>query len=75
MAWAAALGIWVCVGTWVVAGDVAHTRSLTGNFITGAIATLLALAATSGVRGGRRTLSTLRGWGWSRRRSDGLATR
>ncbi|MFF2937667.1 SPW repeat protein [Streptomyces mirabilis] len=46
MAWAAAvIGIWTCVAPWVVAGDVAHARSITSNIITGAIATLLALAA------------------------------
>ena len=29
MAWAAAaIGIWTCVAPWVVAGDVAHTRSI-----------------------------------------------
>ncbi|MFD6891117.1 SPW repeat protein [Streptomyces sp. NPDC059957] len=51
MAWAAVVvGIWTCVAPWVVAGDVAHTRSITSNLITGAIATLLALAAASGAR-------------------------
>ncbi|MFC9645969.1 SPW repeat protein [Streptomyces mirabilis] len=46
MAWAAAvIGIWTSVAPWVVAGDVAHARSITSNIITGAIATLLALAA------------------------------
>ncbi|MFE4824382.1 SPW repeat protein [Streptomyces sp. NPDC056704] len=51
MAWAAAvIGIWTCVAPWVVAGDVAHTRSITSNIITGAIATLLALAAASAAR-------------------------
>ncbi|MFD9597354.1 SPW repeat protein [Kitasatospora sp. NPDC059973] len=51
MAWAAAaLGIWTCVAPWVVAGDVAHTRSITSNLITGAVATLLALAAASAAR-------------------------
>ncbi|MFE2914815.1 SPW repeat protein [Kitasatospora indigofera] len=51
MAWAAAaLGIWTCVAPWVVAGDVARTRSITSNLITGAIATLLALAAASAAR-------------------------
>ncbi|MFE2672295.1 SPW repeat protein, partial [Streptomyces mirabilis] len=42
--------IWTCVAPWVVAGDVAHTRSITSNLITGAIATLLALAAASAAR-------------------------
>ncbi|MEU2116027.1 SPW repeat protein [Streptomyces sp. NPDC016459] len=51
MAWAAAaIGIWTCVAPWVVAGDVAHTRSITSNLITGVIATLLALAAASAAR-------------------------
>ncbi|MEU0041366.1 SPW repeat protein, partial [Streptomyces sp. NPDC006333] len=46
MAWAAAvIGIWTCVAPWVVAGDVAHTRSITSNLIAGAVATLIALAA------------------------------
>ncbi|MEU0038334.1 SPW repeat protein [Streptomyces sp. NPDC006333] len=52
MAWAAAvIGIWTCVAPWVVAGDVAHTRSITSNLITGVIATLLAIAAASAARG------------------------
>ncbi|MFD3549904.1 SPW repeat protein [Streptomyces sp. NPDC058655] len=51
MAWAAAaIGIWTCVAPWVVAGDVAQTRSITSNLITGLIATLLALAAASSAR-------------------------
>ncbi|MEV7442578.1 SPW repeat protein [Streptomyces sp. NPDC091204] len=51
MAWAAAaIGIWTCVAPWIVAGDVAHTRSITSNLITGALATLLALAAASAAR-------------------------
>ncbi|MET8421902.1 SPW repeat protein, partial [Streptomyces sp. NPDC005134] len=51
MAWAAAvIGIWTCVAPWVVAGDVAHTRSIISNLITGVIATLLALAAASAAR-------------------------
>jgi hypothetical protein len=51
MAWAAAaIGIWTCVAPWVVAGDAAHTRSITSNLITGAIATILALAAATAVR-------------------------
>jgi hypothetical protein len=43
-------GLWTCVAPWVVAGDVAHPRSITSNLITGAIATLLALAAASAAR-------------------------
>ncbi|MET8413387.1 SPW repeat protein [Streptomyces sp. NPDC005195] len=58
MAWAAAvIGIWTCVAPWVVAGDVAHTRSITSNLITGAIATVLAIAAAVATHGhaeGRR---------------------
>ncbi|MEU1532933.1 SPW repeat protein [Streptomyces fagopyri] len=52
MAWAAAvIGIWTCVAPWVVAGDVAHTRSITSNLITGAIATVLAVAAALAAHG------------------------
>ncbi|WP_331730825.1 SPW repeat protein (plasmid) [Kitasatospora sp. NBC_00070] len=48
MAWAAAaIGVWTCFAPWVVSGDLAHTRSVTSNLITGVVATLLALAATS----------------------------
>ncbi|MFD8695435.1 SPW repeat protein [Kitasatospora purpeofusca] len=51
MAWAAAaIGIWTCFAPWIVAGDVAHTRSITSNLVTGVIATLLALAAASAAR-------------------------
>ncbi|MFE2586698.1 SPW repeat protein [Streptomyces sp. NPDC059378] len=62
MAWAAAaIGIWTCVAPWVVAGDVAHTRSITSNIITGVIATLLALTAASAARD--RTDTSHRGTG------------
>ncbi|MFE2586918.1 SPW repeat protein [Streptomyces sp. NPDC059378] len=62
LAWAAAaIGIWTCVAPWVVAGDVAHTRSITSNIITGVIATLLALAAASVARD--RTHTSHRGTG------------
>ncbi|MEU0788180.1 SPW repeat protein [Streptomyces sp. NPDC006173] len=44
------MGIWTCIAPWVVSGDVAHTRSITSNLITGAIATVLALAAASATR-------------------------
>ncbi|MFH9799598.1 SPW repeat domain-containing protein [Streptomyces virginiae] len=47
---AAAIGIWTCIAPWVVAGDVAHTRSITNNLITCILATLFALAAASGAR-------------------------
>ncbi|PBC92806.1 hypothetical protein BX281_0518 [Streptomyces sp. Ag82_O1-15] len=43
------------------AGDVAHTRSITSNIITGAIATGLALTAASAARG--RTGNSRRGTG------------
>ncbi|MGX1541401.1 SPW repeat protein [Streptomyces adustus] len=56
MAWAAAvIGIWTCIAPWVVAGDVAHTRSITSNLITGAIATLLAVAAAASAARGQGT--------------------
>ncbi|MEV0124689.1 SPW repeat protein [Streptomyces sp. NPDC050703] len=46
MAWAAcALGLWTIVAPWVVAGDQSTTRTVVSNVITGAVATLLALAA------------------------------
>jgi hypothetical protein len=49
MAWAAcALGVWTIVAPWVVAGNVDTTRTVVNNIITGAIALLLALAATAG---------------------------
>ncbi|GAA4834322.1 SPW repeat protein [Kitasatospora terrestris] len=52
MAWAAAaIGVWTMIAPWVVAGDVAHTRSITSNLITGAVALLLACAAAAGARG------------------------
>ena len=51
MAWAATvIGLWTCLAPWAVAGDTAHTRSITSNLITGVIATLLALAAATTVR-------------------------
>jgi hypothetical protein len=54
MAWAcAAIGVWTIVAPWAVAGDVAHTRSITSNVITGAVATLVALAAAAAARSGR----------------------
>ncbi|MGW2822971.1 SPW repeat protein [Streptomyces sp. NPDC001443] len=52
MAWAAAvIGIWTCVAPWVVAGDVAHPRTIISNLITGGIATVLACAAALAARG------------------------
>ena len=51
MAWAAcALGAWTIVAPWVVAGDVSTTRSVVNNIIVGAIALLLALAASAAAR-------------------------
>ncbi|CAM5648492.1 SPW repeat protein OS=Streptomyces alboniger OX=132473 GN=CP975_28810 PE=4 SV=1 [Streptomyces alboniger] len=49
MAWAAcALGVWTIVAPWVVAGDQSTTRTVVSNVITGAVATLLAMAAAMG---------------------------
>ncbi len=51
MAWAAAaIGLWTMIAPWVVAGDAAHTRSITSNLVTGAVALLLACAAATGAR-------------------------
>lgn len=48
MAWGACiLGIWMIISPWVVAGDVSTTKTIVNNVITGAIAALLALAATA----------------------------
>jgi hypothetical protein len=45
MAWTAAmLGLWTAISPWCVAGNVAHTRSITSNVIAGVLAMLLALA-------------------------------
>jgi hypothetical protein len=47
-AWAAALiGIWTIVAPWVVAGNVDTTRTVVNNIIVGALALLLALAASA----------------------------
>jgi hypothetical protein len=56
MAWVAAvIGVWTLFAPWVVAGDVAHTRSITSNIITGVLATMLALDAAAGARDKQRT--------------------
>ncbi|MGY0056650.1 SPW repeat protein [Streptomyces sp. LZ34] len=48
MAWAAALlGVWSIVAPWLVAGNVATTRTIISNIIAGAVAVLLALVASS----------------------------
>lgn len=53
MAWAAcALGIWTIIAPWAVAGDASTTRTVVSNVITGALATLLALAASAAARAG-----------------------
>ncbi|MDX2592961.1 SPW repeat protein [Streptomyces sp. WI03-4A] len=51
MAWGAcALGAWTIIAPWVVAGDVSTTKTITNNVITGAVALLLALAASAAAR-------------------------
>ncbi|WP_420718615.1 SPW repeat protein [Streptomyces sp. H51] len=51
MAWAAcALGVWTIVAPWVVAGNASTTKTIVSNVITGAVALLLALAASAAVR-------------------------
>ncbi|MDX3228982.1 SPW repeat protein [Streptomyces sp. ME19-01-6] len=48
MAWAAALlGVWSIIAPWVVAGNVATTRTVISNIIAGAVALCLALVASS----------------------------
>ncbi|MCP3820021.1 SPW repeat protein [Streptomyces sp. A3M-1-3] len=45
MAWAAtAIGAWTIISPWVVAGNVATTRSVVSNVIVGCVALLLGLA-------------------------------
>ncbi|MEU0040442.1 SPW repeat protein [Streptomyces sp. NPDC006333] len=48
------MGVWTCVAPWVVAGDVAHTRSTTSNLIAGALATLIAVAVAFTAHGPHR---------------------
>ncbi|MEW2305534.1 SPW repeat protein [Streptomyces sp. NPDC006655] len=51
MAWAScALGVWAIISPWVVAGHVNITRTIVNNVITGAVALLLALAASAAAR-------------------------
>ncbi|MFI9390033.1 SPW repeat protein [Streptomyces bauhiniae] len=45
-AWAAALiGVWMIVAPWVVAGNVATTRTIISNIVVGAVGLILALMA------------------------------
>ncbi|WP_026248292.1 SPW repeat protein [Streptomyces sp. LaPpAH-108] len=45
-AWGAALiGVWMIISPWVVAGNVATTRTIVSNVVVGAVGLLLALAA------------------------------
>ncbi|MFF4836241.1 SPW repeat protein [Streptomyces sp. NPDC001315] len=51
MAWAScALGVWAIISPWVVAGNVSTTKTIVNNVITGALALLLALAASAAAR-------------------------
>lgn len=51
MAWGACLlGVWTIIAPWVVAGNVSTTKTITNNVITGAVALLLALAASAAAR-------------------------
>ncbi|MFI0812084.1 SPW repeat protein [Streptomyces echinatus] len=51
MAWGAcALGAWTIIAPWVVAGDVSTTKTILNNVITGALALILALAASTAAR-------------------------
>jgi hypothetical protein len=51
MAWGACLlGAWTIIAPWVVAGNVSTTKTITNNVITGAVALLLALAASAAAR-------------------------
>ena len=48
MGWAAALiGVWTIITPWVVSGNVAVTRTIVSNVITGAVVLLLALATSA----------------------------
>jgi hypothetical protein len=48
MAWAAALlGVWSIIAPWLVSGSVATTRTIISNIIAGAVALVLALAASA----------------------------
>jgi hypothetical protein len=48
MAWAAAvIGVWTIIAPWVVVGNVNTTRTVISNVVVGAVALLLALAASA----------------------------
>ncbi|GAA2449988.1 SPW repeat protein [Streptomyces macrosporus] len=54
MSWIpAAIGVWMIVSPWVVAGEVDTTRTIVNNVIVGALAILLSLALLAIGRGGR----------------------
>ncbi|MFI1677925.1 MULTISPECIES: SPW repeat protein [unclassified Streptomyces] len=56
MAWAAcALGIWTIVAPWAIAGDATTRTTVVSNVITGAVAALLALAASAAARAGDKS--------------------
>ncbi|WP_351222367.1 SPW repeat protein [Streptomyces sp. NPDC002133] len=61
MAWSAiVIGAWTIIAPWLVAGDVATTRSVVSNIIVGVVALCLGLAmaaVTRGGQGGGRRLS------------------
>ncbi|MGW2560339.1 SPW repeat protein [Streptomyces sp. NPDC001514] len=66
MAWSAiAIGAWTIIAPWVVAGNVATTRSIVSNVIVGVVALCLGLAmaatAGAGTSGGRRLSTARRG--------------
>ncbi|MFF4398566.1 SPW repeat protein [Streptomyces sp. NPDC001480] len=51
MAWGACLlGVWTIIAPWAVAGNVSTAKTITNNVITGAVALLLALAASAAAR-------------------------
>ncbi|MFF6995299.1 SPW repeat protein [Streptomyces sp. NPDC008313] len=51
MAWAScALGVWMIISPWVVAGDVSTTRTIWSNVVTGCVALLLGLAASAAAK-------------------------
>lgn len=48
ISWVAPLiGVWTIIAPWVIAGDVATTRTVWSNVVTGAVALLLGLGALS----------------------------
>jgi hypothetical protein len=61
MAWAAAvIGVWTIIAPWVVSGNVSTTRTVVNNIIVGAVALLLALAASAARPGQDRRDQTTR---------------